>query len=60
MQLNYEEILDKANARYATAWSKRSGIDISYMAPEQLPKIESEQVKCVLRALVEASNDNRG
>ena len=58
MQLSYEEILNKANARYAAAWAKRNSADIRYRAPEQLPKIESEQVKCVLRALVEAVNAN--
>jgi hypothetical protein len=58
-KLDADQILRIANARYAAAVLQRSGVsahDASYMAPELMPKIESEQVKAMLFALVGAIN----
>lgn len=49
----YEELLAKANAHYATLKAKSQGVDLSYTAPEALPKIQSDQVKAILMALSE-------
>lgn len=59
MNLNYDEIIKAADTYYAEAALKRMGIskeDTAYMAPEQLPRIQSEQLKCFARALIEAIN----
>lgn len=52
--LNVQEILDRANELYAEA--KIPENRLRYMAPETRPAIQSDQVKCVLKALVEAIN----
>jgi hypothetical protein len=49
----YEDlILTKANSIYAQRKADKHGIDIRYTAPENLPQIESDQVKAILEALV--------
>jgi hypothetical protein len=48
----YDRIMTMANAHYAEAKAKRLGIDLRYTAPEALPKIESDQVKSLAKAIV--------
>lgn len=59
MKLDYDSILQRADILYGAA--KTSHIpqeDLAYWAPERFPKIQSEQVKCMLEALIEAIKDN--
>ena len=49
--MNYAAILKRANELYAEA---KIGKDVHFMAPEIRPEIRSDQVKSVLRALIEA------
>jgi hypothetical protein len=51
--LNEETILARANELYAEA---KMGKWNGYTAPELLPQIQSDQVKAVVKALVEALN----
>jgi hypothetical protein len=48
----YDKIMTMANAHYTEAKAKRLGIDFRYTAPEVLPKIESDQVKSLAKAIV--------
>ena len=55
-QQRYNILLARANARYAQAKLKAAGYstkDISYMAPETMPQIASEQVKACLWIMAE-------
>jgi len=59
MELNYEKILKKANEHYLRAKIKQGLIkesSLPYMAPELIPEIYSDQVKSMLRAIVEEIN----
>lgn len=59
MNLNFDKIWAAANARYAAAKLEKAGYDntsIMYMAPEMIPQIASDQVKCMLEALIEEIN----
>ncbi len=57
MKLNYEEILARTNELYSKEKTKNfPPKDLLYWAPEMLPKVESDSVKCMLKALVEAIN----
>lgn len=56
MYINYKYVEDLANAAYAKIKLARSGLDYNYTAPEAMPKIESEQVKCFMRALISEIN----
>ena len=58
MNLDYHSILKKANAEYGVKALQRQGRDPRYVAPEEVPEIQSEQVKCMLKALVEAINSH--
>jgi hypothetical protein len=58
MNLDYYSILKKANAEYGVKALQRQRRDPRYVAPEDVPQIQSEQVKCVLEALVEAINSH--
>jgi hypothetical protein len=58
MKLNYRDILAIANAKYGIRSLRRQKRDPRYVAPEDIPRIESEQVKCMLEALVEAINNS--
>jgi len=51
-QDKYDELLQAANAKYAAL--KTRGADISYVAPECLPTIGSDQVKAMLWVLAGA------
>jgi hypothetical protein len=53
MKLDFTRIMLRANMHYAEA---KLGKDAVYAAPEQLPKIQSDQVKAVLKALIEEIN----
>lgn len=58
-QLNFDAILKRANTLYAVEKTKHLPKErIMELAPEQLPTIQSDQVKCIVRALVEALNSN--
>lgn len=58
-QLNFEHIMQRANTLYAVEKTKHLPKEtIMYMAPELFPTIQSDQVKCIVRALVEAINSN--
>lgn len=59
MSLNYNTILSRANELYAAEKLRAAGklSDVAYMPPEFIPSIESEQVKSILKALVEAITD---
>lgn len=56
MAINEKAILERANELYAERKLAKMHRDIAYVAPECRPAIESEQVKCLLTALVEALN----
>jgi hypothetical protein len=59
MKLDFNEVMGKANAYYAEAKLRKAGVCISdavYIAPEELPQINSDQVKAVLKALIEELN----
>lgn len=57
MNINFETVWADANARYATKKLKAAGYtEIRHLAPEQIPQIASEQVKCMLEALVAEIN----
>jgi len=61
MKIDYDKIMERANTLYADAALTRMGVpkeDIAYMAPEQFPKIYSEQLKCFAKAIVEAINND--
>lgn len=47
-QISLETVMEKANNLYANTKSEKLHINISYMAPELLPQIESDQVKCMV------------
>lgn len=55
MKLDFDTILKRAEELYAA--TKLSPETLKYTAPELFPTIQSDQVKCVLRALVEALNE---
>ena len=56
-QLDYKSILERANLLYAVEKTKHlPASTIRYWAPEQFPKIQSNQVKCILQALTQATN----
>lgn len=48
----YEKLLEDANIEYARL-KQRRGLDISYCAPEALPRIQSDQVKAVLKVVAQ-------
>ena len=54
--IDLNDVMDRANAYYAVAKASQFNVDIHYMAPEQLPKIESNQVKALAKALCETIN----
>ncbi len=59
MKLDFNTVMAKANAYYAEAKLRQSGVSVSdavYIAPEELPSIGSDQVKAVLKALIEEIN----
>jgi hypothetical protein len=63
LKLNTEEILKHANLLYASKKLKMMGKipnDIRYMAPEQIPSIQSDQVIAILEALVQSINEQNG
>lgn len=49
--LNYNQILARANQLYKQA---KIGDEDIYTPPEMLPEIRSDQVKSILKALIEA------
>ena len=58
-QLKFDDILQRANTLYAVEKTKHLPKEtIMYMAPELFPTIQSDQVKCIVRALVEAINSD--
>lgn len=57
MNLDYQTILTRANQLYAEAKTKHIDPDtLKYWAPEMFPTIESDQVKSILKALIEELN----
>ncbi len=56
MKLDEEAIMRRADELYAQA--KLPADTLDYMAPEGRPRIQSDQVKMLLRALVEAINSH--
>ncbi len=59
--LDINTILDRADVLYASEKLKHlPASDIRYLAPEQLPRIQSDQVKALAAALVEALNQQTG
>lgn len=57
MNIDYQKTLDLANIYYAEQKTKHISPDtLKYWAPEMFPKIESDQVKSILRALIEQIN----
>ena len=59
MKLEYNKILEKANHLYADTKLKQMQISddsVKYLAPEQIPQIQSDQVKMVLKALIDEIN----
>lgn len=58
MKFDADKIWEEANAIYAAEKLTKAGYtDFSYLAPEQIPQIESFQVKALLFALVNALNN---
>jgi len=57
--LDAKKILERANVLYACKKLRKKETDLGYVAPEALPKIQTDGVKCVLEALVEALNAQR-
>lgn len=56
-KLNYQSVLDKANTYYVQAKiQKKLFSPTEYTAPEMYPQIESDQVKSILKALIEELN----
>lgn len=58
--LDYNECLAKMDKLYCEAKLKQAGItpeQTAYWAPEQFPSIRSEQIKAMLRVLVDAINE---
>ncbi len=53
--ISTDEVIEKANVKYAQAKMDK-GVDLRYMAPEAMPKIQSDQVKAIAEALVEEVN----
>lgn len=57
-KLDYDKVLERANELYCKEKLKHvSPSSLSYMAPELFPQIQSDQVKSILQALVEAINN---
>lgn len=59
MKLNTEQILQEANAIYAVEKLTKAGYKkdhMSYLAPEMIPTIQSDQVKAMMQALINAIN----
>jgi len=54
--LDEDKILERANELYAAKKLRKKPEDIYFVAPECRPKIASDQVKCLLAAIVEALN----
>jgi hypothetical protein len=54
MRLDVEDVLERANEIYATR--KVLPSSLAYVAPERRPRIQSEQVKAAVEAIVEAIN----
>lgn len=53
--LAFDAIMKRADALYAAEKTKHVPKEtLMYWAPEMFPRIQSEQVKCMLRALLEA------
>ena len=46
----YKKLLEEADIEY-TRFKQARGLDLSYCAPEALPRIQSDQVKAVLMVL---------
>ena len=62
MNLDFEKIWRAANARYGSAKLQKAGYNnesAAYIAPEMIPRIASDQVKCMLEALVEEINSQQ-
>ncbi len=60
MKLNYQQILEEANANYLQLKIDKGFIrenSLPYMAPELIPVIGSDQVKAILMAVVSAINE---
>lgn len=55
-RLSVDEVMDQANALYATAKLSKAGVDARYTAPECFPAIASDQVKALAHALVNCIN----
>ncbi len=53
--IDFDTVLKKANALYA---AKKLGGNLGYCAPENMPRILSNQVKCALRALIMELNEH--
>jgi hypothetical protein len=56
MKLDYNKVEADANSLYGAAALKRAGLEPRYVAPETVPTIESQQVKCFFRALIDEIN----
>ena len=53
--LDFAAIMERADTLYAQEKTKNIPREtLAYWAPEMFPKIQSDQIKCVLRALLEA------
>ena len=62
MKLNYEQILEEANANYLQLKIDRGFIkknSLPYMAPETIPQIYSDQVKAGMMAIISAINQQK-
>ncbi len=53
--IDFDTVLKKANALYA---AKKLGGNLGYCAPENMPQIISDQVKCALEALIAEINEH--
>jgi len=61
--IDYDRLLDRADAIYAELKLKKAGYtreQIMYMAPEQFPRIGSDQIKALARALVDEISEQLG
>lgn len=54
--INYDRVLEAADRTYGLTKARKFGQDPAYMAPEQFHHIESDQIKAICEALVDAVN----
>lgn len=62
MKLNYQQILEEANANYLQLKIDRGLIkksSLPYMAPETIPQIGSDQLKAAMMAIISAINQQK-